>query len=944
MPDEQADQLAKAWQALAALSPEERQQVLAMLQQPMTSSRSGGVDVEAGRVNVTGDMTGRDKIIGNVYYGAPPRDTAEALTIYRTVVASSCGQLPLRGVDVGASDATAAQKPLGLANVYVDLDTTARVALTPEEKKKREREADAGLRGEGDSRPLGALEALIANRQMVLLGDPGGGKSTFVNHLALCLAMNALEPKARWLEHLPNWPGADGEILPVVVILRDFARGLPESLPRATPNHLWNFIVDRLKDQNLSFAAEPIEQALEKGRALILLDGLDEVPTVKQRIFVRDAVTEFIRRYPKNRFLITCRVLSYQPPAKRDAPDLRLPPQVPSFELAAFDEDKINRFIAAWYSELARLGSVRDQQVADSTRQLRQAVRRPDLWRLAKNPLLLTVMALVHTHKGRLPDARAMLYEETVDILLWRWEQVKQEAPLRQLLLDANRAEVDLKRVLSQLAFEAHAQSKADDDQEKLADIGESKLLHALAALNQDDLNWAEEMIDAMKFRAGLLLERAPEIFTFPHRTFQEYLAGAHLASQSNFAREACQLAEQGPLWREAILMAVGYLVYLSRDTDKPLALVGELCPAQARDDAMSWRKAWLAGDALLEMGVNRVTDGALGRDLLARVQTRLTDLLYSGQLSPRERASAGSTLARLGDPRPEVTTINSMQFCYVPPGAFVMGEGKGEEHTNKTLDYGYWISRYPITNAQYAVFVGAGGYGEADYWREATAQGWWKAGRFKGRYDDEPHDRPYDFGEPFNLPNHPVVGVAWYEALAFTRWLTEQWREHGILAPRWEVRLPSEAEWEKAARGGMEIPQRPVIGRLSSIARVPMQQNDTPRRAFPWGNKADPNCANYDESRIEATNALGCFNAGRSPYGCEEMSGNVWEWTRSVHHSYPYHPKDGREDLSSQDHRVVRGGAFHFSEGYARCVFRFRNNPALGGRNDGFRVVALPL
>jgi formylglycine-generating enzyme required for sulfatase activity len=854
------------------------------------------------------------------------------------------GQLPLRGVDVGASDPTAAQKPIGLANVYVDLDTTARVKLTAKEKKQREQDAIAALQREDETRPFGALEAMMANRQMVLLGDPGGGKSTFVNHIAYCLAMNGLEPNAKWLDHLPKWPENEKDVLPIVVILRDLARSLSDPLPRATPNQLLDFIQSRLDDQNLSFASEPIEQALEQGRALILLDGLDEVPTGKQRIFVRDAVMAFMTRYRKNRFLITCRVLSYQPPAKRDAPDLRLPELKP-FELAAFDDDKIDRFVAAWYVELARLGVVRDQDKDDLTRQLKQAVRRTDLWRLAKNPLLLTVMALVHTHKGRLPDARAMLYEETVDILLWRWEQVKQVegVTLRQLLLQANRTEVDLKRVLWQLAYEAHAQGGAGDDQDKLADIGELRLEKALADLKDDDRNWARQVIDAMKFRAGLLLERAPEVFTFPHRTFQEYLAGAHLAAQARFAHEACLLAEQGAQWREAILMAVGRLVYLSGDTDKPLMLVSELCPSTPEDDEAGWRKAWLAGDALVEIGANRVTDSVTGKDLLARVQTRLIDLITHDKLPPRERASAGNTLARLGDPRPEVTTIDAMQFGYVPPGEFIMGDDKGERIN---INYGYWIARYPITNAQFKLFVDEGGYGQADYWREAAAHGWWNAGKFKGRFDDEPRDCPYDFGEPFNLSNHPVVGVSWHEALAFTHWLTDRLRARGVLGPRQQVRLPNEIEWEKAARGGLQIPQTPVIASIFSRSNpvhdereiasshttllamtsdMRRQANPLPQRVYPWGNDPDPNRANYDQTNVNATSAVGCFSSGRSAYGCEEMSGNVWEWTRTI---YQDDPRKGGEDLGSTARRVLRGGAFFFSQRLARCASRSRYFP----------------
>lgn len=873
--------------------------------------QSGGVSSGAGGVAVGGDVH------GNIYVGAPPRDDAEAVQIYCRVVAQTCGQLPLRGVDVGASDPTTGQKPLGLVNVYIDLDTKTQV---DDKVKAKDKRREPSLPGERETHMLGALEAAIANRKLVLLGDPGGGKTTFVHHLAHCLAAHVVEPQRKWLDHLPGWN--DTVALPVVVFLRDFARGLPDPLPRrAEPDHLWQFIAARLAAQKLDFVQAPLQQALEHGRALVLLDGLDEVPTVAQRAFVRDAATAFIGRFPKSRYLVTCRVLSYQPPASRDAPDLRLP-DLPTFELAPFDADKIDRFVGAWYDELAALNIVRADDAPGLARQLRQAVRRPDLWRLAPNPLLLTVMALVHTHKGRLPDARAMLYEDTVDILLWRWEQIKaggqEDTPrLRQLLLQAGRTDVDLKRVLWQLAFEAHAQVGEGGEQDRLADIGELKLQKTLAALKSDDVNWARQVMEAMKLRAGLLLERAPEVFTFPHRTFQEYLAGAHLASQADFARQACKLAEAGALWREVILLAVGRLVYLSGDTDKPLALVGELCPAQAAGDDTSWRKAWLGGEALVEIGSNRVQDSALGRDLLARVRERLVGVLASA-LPPRERADAGDTLARLGDPRPGVGLradgLPDMVWCEVSAGLFTMGSKDdslslfGKETPQHQINLpAFRVGKYPVTNAQYTAFVQDGGYTER--WRECWMQeGWrWKRER----------SGPDTYGGVFDLPNHPVVMVTWFEAVAFCRWLTGRLRAAGELGPEQAITLPSEAQWEKAARG-------------------------TDGRVYPWGDRPEPNQANYDRAGIGATSAVGCFPGGASPYGGLDMSGNAWEWCATKwQESYRGHRDDNR--LEGTDPRVLRGGAF-LNDGYnVRCAIRFGDFPDFRHRGVGFRVVLSP-
>jgi hypothetical protein len=162
-----------------------------------------------------------------------------------------------------------------------------------------------------------------------------------------------------------------------------------------------------------------------------------------------------------------------------------------------------------------------------------------------------------------------------------------------------------------------------------------------------------------------------------------------------------------------------------------------------------------------------------------------------------------------------------------------------------------------------------------------------------------------------------------------------------------WEIRLPNEPEWGKAARGGLEIPVQPVILPLGVGQTTPpqdrsseVQSNPAPERHYPWGNEADSNCANYDKTGVGTTSAVGCFPGGISPYGVEELSGNVWEWTRCLWGKdftepdfvYPYNPADGREtlDVPNDVRRVLRGGSFFYFDDLVRCALRLRRQPEL--------------
>jgi formylglycine-generating enzyme required for sulfatase activity len=228
------------------------------------------------------------------------------------------------------------------------------------------------------------------------------------------------------------------------------------------------------------------------------------------------------------------------------------------------------------------------------------------------------------------------------------------------------------------------------------------------------------------------------------------------------------------------------------------------------------------------------------------------------------------------------------------------------------------------VTVAQFKAFVQVGGY--------------------------EPQDKDSLQG----LDNHPMVYVTWYDALEFCQWLTQHWQKQSILSTDQQVTLPSEAEWEKAARGGLQILERPLAAQLGVAPPVTLQKNPQPQRCYPWSDGADPERANYGDTGIGNTSAVGCFGGGASPYGCLDMAGNVWEWTRSLwgknwresNFRYPYNPADGREDLEAGRDvlRVLRGGSWYGDGGRARCSSRYRNYPLSRFSLFGFRLVVSPI
>ena len=854
-------------------------------------------------------------------------DPAVLRRAYLGYVLAQADQLPLSGVDRQTASSTETQ--LQLSAVYTALLTQTPEPIEPSSGRTRGGSQDAIARFSGEqARRLSAVDQLNRHARLVLLGGPGSGKSTFVSFVTLCLAGAQLseplmnldlltaplpvdEEHARRSEDKPErQPWAHGPLLPVRVVLRDFAaRGLPPPGTAATVEHLWQFLESELAAASLADYVPYLRKEVMDRGGLLLLDGLDEVPEAdERRAQIKQVVAGFSGGHRKCRIMVTSRTYAYQ------NQDWRLPGFAEAV-LEPFTRQQIRVFVDRWYEHIA---TVRHRNLADMQGRaelLKQRVFANErLYALAEQPLLLTLMASLHAWRGgSLPERRVELYADAVDLLLEWWEnqRVVRNARGETQLIQPSLAEflrVDRKRILQQLyrlAFEAHARQPTLTG---TADIAEADLVQALLSISDRETKQVL-LLEYLNFRAGLLAPRGIGVYTLPHRTFQEYLAACHL-TDDDFPAKLADLVRSDPQrWREVVLLAGAKAAGGAASTI--WSLVDALCflvPTDAEYSAADHWGALLAGQALVE-AADLVHVHKHNQPKLERVRQDMLYAMRGTVLPATDRALGGQVLAKLSDPRVEVLDPLAMEMCCVPAGPFVMGDGK-EQH-QQDVAYPYWIGRYPVTVAQYGAFAAAGGYAESRYWVEAAQAGLWQQGQFRER------DRPYSYGEPYELANHPVVGTSWYEALAFVRWLNEV----STLPAGYALRLPSEPEWEKAARGGLEVAAEPVVVPLHAIGstggQVTLRRNELPERQYPWGDKADIERANYDDTKIGSTSAVGCFPGGVSPYGVEELSGNVWEWTRSLWADYPY-PASGAELVTRENleadavtRRVVRGGAF---------------------------------
>ena len=613
------------------------------------------------------------------------------------------------------------------ANAQIKLSSVYTALLT-----QRPEGSDSGIdhpwrevrqMAEREATRFSALDVLNGVPKLVLLGGPGSGKSTFVNFVALCMAGEMLgatginlatltapippEPDSREKEPRPQrWN--HGALLPVHVVLRDLASELPAPGAAANADTVWQHIEGRLQRAALGNFAPHLQDELLKRGGLILLDGLDEVPDpFTRREQVKQAVQDFADTFGQCRFLVTSRTYAYT------RQDWKLT-GFAEVALLPFTPGQVQRFVDAWYAHMSELDRLSDSDAKGRADLLKRTIERNErLAELAERPLLLTLIARLHTERGgALPEKREELYAQAVELLLNQWESLKvrfkpdgskEIAPSLAEWLNAGRD--DIRRELDKLAFEAHR------DQAELvgmADIPNERLVLALLNAAPGETGPRSRLLaEYLRDRAGLLATHGEGLYQFPHRTFQEYLAACHLTvdrfrtssaaccapTRTAGARRRCwpqprsraaRPNRSGAWWRRC-----------ARTTTRT---------ARVEPPAADLWGPLLAGQALSETGLAEPSPNTAARDEaqagaaldVRHRRARLVVVVGSSH--------SGHGARRLGDDR------ELDELVPIPAGEFWMGDDQNDDAKprHRVRLPGFKIGKYPVTNEQYLRFIQA--------------------------------------------------------------------------------------------------------------------------------------------------------------------------------------------------------------------------------------------
>ncbi len=664
------------------------------------------------------------------------------------------------------------------------------------------------------------IEDLTAKNDYLLIeGDPGSGKTTLIKYLAYTIVKDM------------NSKGLH-DFLPVLIILNELPGFFETSkMHVSSPSTAEAILTYYFKDKGLSL--ETIKGYCKAKKTFFLLDGLDEIESSQRGVIIK-SFKDFMTQHSGNKIILSGRKHGIDGSATAGFGDGHI-------VILPLIVEQVSQFINKWFAYFHPGGSTEAGKTAEGM--LGEIKAHQYVNELLTTPLMLTAVCILYDDRRELPGQRAELYKLFVYNLLKRRFIVPEP----------------VHKILKALAFTMHSQ--------KIRRIDRVKAVQVIRDLCGEGEGMPKEKcelkFDCIESRCGLLTFDGGQ-HTFRHLTFQEFLSGTHIISTETDYNKVIQDYWDDDWYKEMIELYIGSLS-TGGNNKWANSIVREILEKEEKLPFRRWR---LASKALLDIHVEtRETS------IVKLARERLLSIIDS-DIEPVIRAEAGETLGWLGDTR------DMKEFISIEGGDYFTRVGGGTNETYELSKFRFTrvggltintfeIGKYPVTNSWFEEFINAGGYRNFNYWSDE--------GRKWLEHTKAEHPRFWN-ERRWRCPNLPVVGVCWYEADAFTRWLSM------TLNDGHEYRLPKEEEWLAAAAG-------------------------VENREFSCGEWGKGRC-NVAETNIGKTSAVGIFYKGNTPEGVADLSGNVWEWTSS-------------DNEKRKGSKVLCGGSWDHSLVYARCYNR---------------------
>jgi cellulose biosynthesis protein BcsQ len=591
-----------------------------------------------------------------------------------------------------------------------------------------------------------------------------------------------------------------------------------------------------------------VKAFLEEGKALFLVDGLDAIDPKSRKIVV-DSLADLMTRYRGNKLVLSSRPHGIEGPAATRLGKFLI-------RILPLNTSQRDQFIKNWFDYAYAIGSQTGHKTAEDM--IGEISAHPATAALTENPLMLTAVCMLYHDGKELPGQRAELYRKFIYSLLYKRFE-------------------DYEKVLEYLETFAHAmhtRGTRSADRAFAVTVMEGVFRRQDAGTEKEYRKRLEKTFDEIEQKCGLLKFEDGQ-YLFWHLTFQEFLTAVCLVDNHTDYTAAIRDYWGDEHYKEVIQLYIGYLSIENKKWANEI-----IRQAVTREEGApgTWM---LASKSLLDIQRDRREP-----DLVETVRKRLLAVIGSSN-EPKVFVDAGETLGWLSDPR------DLREFVPIEGGIYKLSTGK---FTIKAFELG----KHPLTNAWFGEFIDAGGYHKREYW---TPEGLKWLADSNAQYPRFWHERKW------TCPNAPVVGVSWYEAAAFTRWLTL------TLNDGYTYRLPDETEWEAAASG-------------------------FEGREYPWGKGWDRKRCNNGELGLQRTSPVGVFTKGETSEGVTDMAGNIWEWTVT-----DYESRRALDDVTFEaewskvlQRPVVRGGSWGYHGDYCRCASRSRIPPIIRNNSTGFR------